>query len=224
MDVSRRSANQQLGAPMRPDSLWIGGQSPQPVQSPSVPGLGGGERRRERCRGCGQGSPRRGGEAGAAAEHRKPCCGGVAPHCRNAFRRDGFAPSASWNARGRNTVNATSTVAAALWLAIAVGAPHPSSATEGGPVGHGQRGALVAAIEHRPFASQARTSLQATYVGLRVAGTLDSPPALAGAAKRHTTQAARPQARGMRSLAQAERAPQAAAAGTVGAPALTGAA
>ena len=76
----------------------------------------------------------------------------------------------------------------------------------------------MAAIEQGSFGPQARTSLQATYVGLRVAGTLDSPPSLAGAAKRHTTQAARPQARGMRSLAQAERAPQA---GAVGASALT---
>ncbi len=118
-------------------------------------------------------------------------------------------------------MNATSTVATALWLAIAVGTPHPANATEGVPVGHGQRGTLVAAIEHGPFAPQARHSLRHTDVGLRVAGTLDSPPSLAGAAKRHTTQAARPQARGMRSLAQAERPPQAAAAGAVGASALT---
>ena len=114
-------------------------------------------------------------------------------------------------------MNATSTVAAALWLAIAVGTPHPSSATEEPPVGHGQRGASAAAIEQGPFAPLARHSPRAADVGLQVAGTLDSPPALAGAATRHTAQAARPQARGMPSLAQAERAPQAAAAGAVGA-------
>ena len=94
-------------------------------------------------------------------------------------------------------VNATSTVAAALWLAIAVGAPHPSSATEGAPVGHGQRGTLVEVVEHGQFGPQARTSLRATYVDLRGAGTLDSPPKLDGTAKRHTTQAARSQAQGV---------------------------
>ena len=72
-----------------------------------------------------------------------------------------------------------------------------------------------------PFAPLARHSLRATDVGLRAAGTLDSPPSFAGAAKHHTAQAARSQALGASSLAQAERAPQAAAAGAVGAPALT---
>ena len=114
-------------------------------------------------------------------------------------------------------MNATSTMATALWLAIAVGTPHPANATEGVPVGHGQRGTLVAAIEHGPFAPQARHSLRHTDVGLRVAGTLDSPPSIAGAATRHTAQTTRSQARGMRSLAQAERAP----ASAVGASALT---
>ena len=118
-------------------------------------------------------------------------------------------------------MNATSKVVAALWLTIAVGTPHLASATGGAPVGHGQRGALVAAIEHGPFAPLARHSLRATDVGLRAAGTLDSPPSFAGAAKHHTAQAARSQALGASSLAQAERAPQAAAAGAVGAPALT---
>ena len=118
-------------------------------------------------------------------------------------------------------VNATSTVAAALWLAIAVGTPHPSNATEGAPVGHGQRRALVTAIEHEPLAPQARISPRVTYVGLRFAGTLDSPRSLDRAAKRHTTQAARSQARGTILLAQAEHAPQTAAAGAVGASALT---
>ena len=118
-------------------------------------------------------------------------------------------------------MNATLTVATALWLAIAVGAPHPSGATAGAPVGHGQRGALAAAVEDGPFAPLARHSPRAANVGLRVAGTLDSPPSIAGAATRHTAQAARPQARGIRSLAQAERAPQAPASGAVGASALT---
>ena len=79
----------------------------------------------------------------------------------------------------------------------------------------------MAAIEQGPFVPLARHSPRATDAGLRVAGTLDSPPSIAGATKRHTAQAARSQARGMRSLAQAERAPQAAAAGAVGASALT---
>ena len=118
-------------------------------------------------------------------------------------------------------MNATSTVAASLWLAIAVGTPHPSSAAEEPPVVHGQRGASAAAIEQGPFAPLARHSPRATDVGLRVAGTLDSPPALAGATTRHTAQAARSQVRGMRSLAQAERAPQAATAGAVDASAPT---
>ena len=83
-------------------------------------------------------------------------------------------------------MNATSTVAASLWLAIAVGTPHPSSAAEEPPVVHGQRGASAAAIEQGPFA-----------------------------------QAARSQVRGMRSLAQAERAPQTATAGAVDASAPT---
>ena len=117
-------------------------------------------------------------------------------------------------------MNATYTLMAALWLAIAVGTPHPSNATEGVPVGHGQRGAIAAAIEHGPIAPQARTFLRATDVGLRVAGTLDSPPAPAVAAARHTAQAPRSQARGAISPAQAERAPQAAAAGAGDASAL----